>query len=129
MLLLVCGQGELFIGKLMLLSGVIVDYMLMESDDQKLLMVSDVGYGFVCIFNDLVVCNCVGKVLIILLENVYVMLLVVIEDVSDMLLVIIQVGCMLMFLVSDLLQLLKGKGNKIINILLVEVVCGEDGLV
>lgn len=101
----------------------------MEGDDQKLLMVLDVGYGFVCMFNDLVVCNCVGKVLIILLENVYVMLLLVIEDEYDMLLVIIQVGWMLMFLVDFLLQLLKGKGNKIINIFFVEVVKGDDGLV
>lgn len=128
-LFFVCGQGELFIGKLILLLGVIVEYMLMESDDQKLLMVFDVGYGFVCIFNDLVVCNCVGKVLIILFDNVYVMLLLVIEDEFDMLLVIIVVGWMLMFLVSDLLQLLKGKGNKIISILVVEVVVGQDGLV
>lgn len=52
-------------------------------------MVFDAGYGFVCIFNDLVARNRVGKVLIILSENVYVMSSVVIEDVFDMLLVII----------------------------------------
>ena len=41
---------------------------------------------------------------------------VVIEDASDMLLAITQAGRMLMFPVSDLPQLSKGKGNKIINI-------------
>ncbi len=35
--------------------------MLMESDDQKLLMASDAGYGFVCTFNDLVARNRAGK--------------------------------------------------------------------
>ncbi len=38
--------------------------MLMESDDQKLLMASDAGYGFVCTFNDLVARNRAGKALI-----------------------------------------------------------------
>ncbi|MFP1528471.1 hypothetical protein ACLB1R_21700 [Escherichia coli] len=41
--------------------GATVDHMLMESDDQKLLMASDAGYGFVCTFNDLVARNRAGK--------------------------------------------------------------------
>lgn len=92
-------------------------------------MVLDVGYGFVCIFNDLVVKNCVGKIMIILLENVKVLLLLEIYGLDDMLLFIIVVGCMLMFLVVDLFELLKGKGNKIVLILVVDVVMGKDCLV
>ena len=53
---------------------------------------------------------------------------VVIEDASDMLLAITQAGRMLMFPVSDLPQLSKGKGNKIINIPSAEAARGEDGL-
>ena len=83
--------------------------MLMESDDQKLLMASDAGYGFVCTFNDLVARNRAGKALITLPENAHVMPPVVIEDASDMLLAITQAGRMLMFPVSDLPQLSKGK--------------------
>ncbi|STM37004.1 topoisomerase IV subunit A [Escherichia coli] len=102
--------------------------MLMESDDQKLLMASDAGYGFVCTFNDLVARNRAGKALITLPENAHVMPPVVIEDASDMLLAITQAGRMLMFPVSDLPQLSKGKGNKIINIPSAEAARGEDGL-
>ncbi|XNM42999.1 DNA gyrase C-terminal beta-propeller domain-containing protein [Escherichia coli] len=45
-----------------------------------------------------------------------------------MLLAITQAGRMLMFPVSDLPQLSKGKGNKIINIPSAEAARGEDGL-
>jgi topoisomerase-4 subunit A len=52
----------------------------------------------------------------------------VIENESDMLLAITTAGRMLMFPVSDLPQLSKGKGNKIINIPSAEAAKGEDGL-
>jgi topoisomerase-4 subunit A len=102
--------------------------MLMESDDRKLLMASDAGYGFVCTFNDLVARNRAGKALITLPDNARVMAPLVIEDDSDMLLAITAAGRMLMFPVSDLPQLSKGKGNKIINIPSAEAASGQDGL-
>ena len=52
----------------------------------------------------------------------------VIENESDMLLAITSAGRMLMFPVSDLPELSKGKGNKIINIPSAEAAKGEDGL-
>ena len=122
------GQGEPLTGKLTLPPGATVEHMLMEGDDQKLLMASDAGYGFVCTFNDLVARNRAGKALITLPENARVMQPVVIEDETDMLLAITQAGRMLMFPVSDLPQLSKGKGNKIINIPSAEAAKGEDGL-
>lgn len=82
----------------------------MEGDDQKLLMASDAGYGFVCTFNDLVARNRAGKALITLPENAHVMPPLVIEDEHDMLLAITQAGRMLMFPVDSLPQLSKGKG-------------------
>lgn len=48
----------------------------------------------------------------------------VIEDESDMLLAITAAGRMLMFPVSDLPQLSKGKGNKIISIPSAEAAAG-----
>jgi topoisomerase-4 subunit A len=102
--------------------------MLMEADDQKLLLASDAGYGFICTFNDLVARNRAGKTLISLPDNAHVMPPLVIEDESDMLLAITAAGRMLMFPVSDLPQLSKGKGNKIINIPSAEAAAGQDGL-
>ena len=90
--------------------------MLMEADDQKLLLASDAGYGFICTFNDLVSRNRAGKALISLPDNAHVMPPLVVENDSDMLLAITAAGRMLMFPVSDLPELSKGKGNKIISI-------------
>ncbi|VDZ97961.1 DNA topoisomerase 4 subunit A [Salmonella enterica subsp. enterica] len=86
----------------------------MEGDDQKLLMASDAGYGFVCTFNDLVARNRAGKALITLPENAHVMPPLVIEDEHDMLLAITQAGRMLMFPVDSLPQLSKGKGIRLL---------------
>ena len=122
------GQGEPLTGKLTLPPGATVDHMLMEADDQKLLMASDAGYGFICTFNDLVSRNRAGKALISLPDNARVMTPLVIENESDMLLAITSAGRMLMFPVSDLPELSKGKGNKIINIPSAEAAKGEDGL-
>ncbi|MDO2454641.1 DNA topoisomerase IV subunit A [Enterobacter asburiae] len=122
------GQGEPLTGKLTLPPGATVDHMLMEADDQTLLMASDAGYGFICTFNDLVSRNRAGKALISLPDNAHVMAPLVIENESDMLLAITTAGRMLMFPVSDLPELSKGKGNKIINIPSAEAAKGEDGL-
>jgi topoisomerase-4 subunit A len=117
------GQGEPLTGKLTLPPGATVEHMLMEADDQKLLLASDAGYGFICTFNDLVARNRAGKTLISLPDNAHVMPPLVIEDESDMLLAS-AAGRMLMFPVSDLPQLSKGKGNKIINIPSAEAAAG-----
>jgi len=122
------GQGEPLTGKLTLPPGATVEHMLMESDEQKLLLASDAGYGFICTFNDLVSRNRAGKALISLPENARVMTPLVIENESDMLLAISAAGRMLMFPLSDLPQLSKGKGNKIINIPTADAAAGEDSL-
>lgn len=94
----------------------------------KLLMASDAGYGFICTFNDLVSRNRAGKALISLPDNAHVMPPLIIENESDMLLAITAAGRMLMFPVSDLPELSKGKGNKIISIPSAEAAKGEDSL-
>lgn len=122
------GQGEPLTGKLTLPPGATVEHMLMEADHQKLLMASDAGYGFICTFNDLVSRNRAGKALISLPDNAHVMPPLIIENESDMLLAITAAGRMLMFPVSDLPELSKGKGNKIISIPSAEAAKGEDSL-
>ncbi|OUF48254.1 DNA topoisomerase IV subunit A [Pluralibacter gergoviae] len=114
------GQGEPLTGKLTLPP--------VENDEQKLLMASDAGYGFVCTFADLVARNRAGKAMITLPENAQVMPPAVIEDETDTLLAITRAGRMLMFPVSDLPQLSKGKGNKIIGIPSADAASGADGL-
>jgi topoisomerase-4 subunit A len=120
------GQGEPLSGKLMLPPGASVDQVLMASDEQMLLMASDAGYGFICTFNDLVARNRNGKALISLPENARALAPLEIEDQDALLLTITAAGRMLLFPVSDLPQLSKGKGNKIISISSAQAASGED---
>jgi len=122
------GQGEPLTGKLTPPPGAVVEQVLMEPDDQRLLMASDAGYGFICTFNDLVSRNRAGKALLTLPENARVMTPMAVHHEDDMLLAITQAGRMLMFPVGELPQMSKGKGNKIISIPSAEAAAGQDKL-
>ncbi|MFC0141052.1 DNA topoisomerase IV subunit A [Erwinia mallotivora] len=122
------GQGEPLTGKLTPPPGAIMEQVLMEADDQRLLMASDAGYGFVCTFNDLVSRNRAGKALLNLPENARVMTPLAIHHDDDLLLAITAAGRMLLFPVADLPQLSKGKGNKIVSVPSAQAASGEDKL-
>ncbi|MEY0231442.1 DNA topoisomerase IV subunit A [Providencia manganoxydans] len=123
-------QGEPLTGRLSLPPGATVEHVLMAQDEQKYLMASDAGYGFICTFNDLVTKNKTGKALINLPDNAKILAPIELNnEQEDMLLAITKAGRMLMFPVSDLPQLSKGKGNKIINITGAQAASGEDLLV
>lgn len=111
------GQGEPLTGKLTLPAGASIEHLIMSSsDEQKILIASDAGYGFICRFADLVARNRNGKAIITLPKNARVMPLMEISDDSVLLLAITNAGRMLIFPVNDLPELSKGKGNKIISI-------------
>ncbi|WP_413739740.1 DNA topoisomerase IV subunit A [Sodalis sp. RH14] len=124
------GQGEPLTGKLTLPPGATVEQMLTGIDQQKLLLASDAGYGFVCTFDDLVARNRAGKVMLTLPENARVMPpLWVNDEIEQLLMVITEAGRLLLFPVSDLPQLTKGKGNKIVSIAAADAAAGKDRLV
>lgn len=123
-------QGEPLTGRLSIPPGATVEHVLMAQEEQKYLMASDAGYGFICTFNDLVTKNKAGKALINLPDNAKILAPIELHnEQEDLLLAITKAGRMLMFPVSDLPQLSKGKGNKIINITGAQAASGEDLLV
>ncbi|MFO6300333.1 DNA topoisomerase IV subunit A [Rahnella selenatireducens] len=122
------GQGEPLTGKLTPPPGATIEHVLMASDDQKLLMASDAGYGFVCTFSDLVARNRAGKAMITLPDNAKAFAPIEISGNDDMLLSLTAAGRMLLFPVADLPQLSKGKGNKIVSIPSAQAASGEDKL-
>lgn len=121
-------QGEPLTGKLTLPPGATVQHMLTASEEQKLLLASDAGYGFICTFSDLIARNRGGKTLISLPDNASVMSPLEIPSLDLSLLAISAAGRMLIFPVTDLPQLTKGKGNKIISILADDFASGVDKL-
>ncbi|CAJ0990875.1 DNA topoisomerase IV subunit A [Pantoea sp. Nvir] len=122
------GYGEPLSGKLSLLPGTVVEQVLMAARDNKLLIASDAGYGFICIFANLLSRNRFGKTLLTLPDKARVMPLLAIHHENDMLLAITKAGRMLIFPVDELPQMSKGKGKKIISIPAASLVDGSDKL-
>ncbi|QLB16230.1 DNA topoisomerase IV subunit A [Mannheimia varigena] len=122
-------QGEPLTGKITLPEGATIQQVLMANSDTKVLMASDSGYGFICTFEDLVSRNKAGKAVISLTENAKVLPPQLLENDENLSLVAMSnVGRMLVFPVSELPELSKGKGNKIINISAVAAKLGDEYL-
>ena len=109
-------QGEPLTGKLNLPAGATIEYVVMASEQQELLMASDAGYGFICKFEDLIARNKAGKALISLPENAKVMEPKTLTNASALVVAMTSAGRMLIFPAKDLPALSKGKGNKIVTI-------------
>lgn len=109
-------QGEPLTGKLNLPTGATIEYVVMASEQQELLMASDAGYGFICKFEDLIARNKAGKALISLPENAKVLKPKKLINSTAFVVAITSAGRMLIFPAQDLPVLSKGKGNKIITI-------------
>ena len=109
-------QGEPLTGKLNLPAGATIEYLVMASEQQELLMASDAGYGFICKFEDLIARNKAGKALISLPENAKVMEPKTLANATALVVAMTSAGRMLIFPAKDLPALSKGKGNKIVTI-------------
>ena len=109
-------QGEPLTGKLNLPAGATIEYVVMASEQQELLMASDAGYGFICKFEDLIARNKAGKALISLPENAKVMKPKTLANATALVVAMTSAGRMLIFPAKDLPALSKGKGNKIVTI-------------
>ncbi len=111
------GQGEPLTGKINPPSGATFKAVVMGDGDQKLLMMSDAGYGYIAKLSDLQSKNKSGKAALTLPKGAEVMVPEQVSDVEQEYLVAVSnEGRMLVFPVRELPELAKGKGNKIISI-------------
>ena len=111
------GQGEPLTGRLNPIAGSVFIDVLMAEDEQKYLFSSDAGYGFVGKFEDTLTRTKNGKALLSLPSGAKVLPACPVEDYQNQYCVSVSnEGRMLVFPISDLPQLAKGKGNKIIGI-------------
>ncbi|MCL1074800.1 DNA topoisomerase IV subunit A [Shewanella dokdonensis] len=110
-------QGEPITTRFNLVPGETMEHVLLGDDDNKFLLASDAGYGFICEFKEMVSRNKAGKALLSLPANAKVLTPQRLESGVDYsILAITNEGRMLLFSVDALPQLAKGKGNKIIGI-------------
>jgi len=85
--------------------------------EQKYLLASDAGYGFVATLGDLVSRNKAGKAMLTLPKGARVLAPVrLVAPETERLVAISNEGRMLVFAVAELPELARGKGNKIIGI-------------
>lgn len=111
------GQGEPLTGKVNPPQGSRFIAAITGPTEQKVLMASDAGYGFVCSINDLISRNKAGKACLTLPKNAMPILPSYCTNVStDRLVAVTSEGKLLVFPLAELPELARGKGNKIINI-------------
>ncbi|MCW8195852.1 DNA topoisomerase IV subunit A [Proteobacteria bacterium 005FR1] len=111
------GQGEPATGRLNPPSGATFEGLVMGNDEQRLLLSSDAGYGFIAKVGDLFTKNRAGKSVLSLPKGARVLSPALVKDVdNDLVIAIGSEGRMLAFPVKDLPEMVRGKGNKIINI-------------
>ncbi len=103
--------------------------MIGESDD-RVLLASDAGYGFIARLEDLVTRNKAGKaVLRVPAGGRAVVPAPVPRETECLIAAVSSIGRLLMFEMDELPELAKGKGNKLINIPAKKYKSGEEKLV
>ena len=111
------GQGEPLSGRLSGQPGASYEWVILPDDEALYVLASDAGYGFLVKGEDLQAKNKSGKALINLSKNSKVMAPVPVANASEQWIAALTTeGRLLMFKASELPQLNKGKGNKIISV-------------
>lgn len=111
------GQGEPLTGRLNPAEGQLFEAVVGGEAEQKVLLACDAGYGFIAPISELYVKNRNGKACIKLLPNSRIMPPRLLPAGDDLLVACVtNVGRLLLFPVSQLPELSRGKGNKLISI-------------
>ncbi len=122
-------QGEPLTGRLNPPAGSLFTHLLAGDGEDWYLMMSDAGYGFRVQLNDLYSKNKAGKALISLPSGAKVVAPAAIGSDADLLAVATVQGRLLVFPVTELPALSKGKGNKVIQIPPKDYGAGKDAVV
>ena len=122
------GQGEPLTGSLNAESGETFSGVISGKDDNSLVLATDAGYGFVTKIGSLQTKNKSGKAALKVPENGKALSPQPVITIDDNIAAISSEGRMLVFPVSDLPELARGKGNKIINIPKKSYQAGEEKL-
>ncbi|MFA5959623.1 MAG: DNA topoisomerase IV subunit A [Tatlockia sp.] len=124
------GQGEPLTGKLNPQEGVVFTALIAGEPGDWVLLSNDAGYGFVSKLQDLFVKNRNGKSCIRLPANSRVLSPRILQDkASQWIALVTNTGRLLLFLASELPELTRGKGNKLIHIVKAKAESREEWVV
>lgn len=111
------GNGEPLTGRFSPAAGASFETLASGTDEDRFVLASSLGYGFVTRFANLTSRNKAGKAMLSLTTGAEVLQPAPVASVeSDRIVVVTTAGHLLAFPVGDLPELDKGKGNKLINI-------------
>ncbi len=111
------GNGEPLTGRFALPSGAVFQAMASADNDARFVIASSHGYGFVTRFENMTGRNKAGKAMLSLSPGAAVLTPAIVSNLNDgRLVAVTSAGHLLAFAVSELPELDKGKGNKIIEI-------------
>ena len=119
------GQGEPLTGSLKPPAGARFTEVL-AGRDEKIIFASNAGYGFVTQLADLSTKNKAGKALITVPNGAVVLSPCLFQAEEALLAIISQQGRLLIFPISEVPVLSRGKGNKLLQITPKDLVSGED---
>jgi topoisomerase-4 subunit A len=122
-------QGEPLTGRLNPPPGALFTHLLAGDPDDWYLVASSYGYGFRVQLKELYSKNKAGKVLLTLSEGAKVVKPAELHSESDLLAVATLQGRLLIFPAQELPELVKGKGNKLIQIPTEDLAAGKDAVV
>ncbi len=125
------GQGEPLTGRISPPSGATFEGLLMGSGNQQVLLASDAGYGFVTSLGELEAKNRAGKTMLSLPagSRVVAPTLIVAGEAERFVVAASNDGRLLMFPLSELPVLARGKGNKMISITSAKVASREEYMI
>ncbi|WP_298441451.1 DNA topoisomerase IV subunit A [uncultured Ferrimonas sp.] len=110
-------QGEPLSGRFNLVAGARLEHVVMAGEEDMYLLATDAGYGFICQHKDMISRNKSGKALLTVPAGAEILTPQLLgSDGDERLLAVTTEGRMLLFPLSQLPILAKGKGNKIIGI-------------
>jgi topoisomerase-4 subunit A len=123
-------QGEPLTGRINPPSGVTFEGVLMPKEGDHVVLATDAGYGFVCNTEDLITKNRSGKAVLNVPDNASVLAPAPMGNPQQDLIAAISLqGHLLVFPVSELPVMGKGKGVKILNIPSAKYKAGEEKMV
>ena len=111
------GQGEPLSSRFKPPDGAAFCGAMIGASEQKYLLASDAGYGFIATLGDLVSRNKAGKAILrVPTGGVAVVPALVPDETECLIAAVSSIGRLLLFEMEELPELSKGKGNKLINI-------------
>jgi topoisomerase-4 subunit A len=112
------GQGEPLTGRINPPSGATFSGLVTGKPERKVLLATDAGYGFVTALDNMISKNRAGKAMVTVPKGAYLLPPVMVPETTATLYIasVSNEGRMLVFPLSELPELAKGKGNKMLSI-------------